>query len=413
MQIRVYTSVLSLVENYVDLDVGEMLREVFLGEAYARPLGKIGRPDWFPEGDIDFSEAMIGTLATWYSDFLSKRVSCFSPIRLGFVAKPGAPAGAVFRAEEYADYVEFQALARIVGPYGIKLVEREILRYVLSNIAGIKECIAVNVAVLDDIAANYHKEVKCNEALRKLKDVDNFITRSIAIGNALELRKLLHSAMETVAQYQAPYVYNVIHAAFDQYASNTFMFPEFLPTDVMALDIGIDVETSDQPLKVMLKKASPEADKKLWDLLPVMYAVSFPTSTIWREAQYRPFLEGHLNNAHTLVTAINSLITAFSAITVVGAADEGIIAAQLYRYVEISAIILLRMARAKPDKHGPVDFPSVITFLDRFVQASPMLTTDMLERCLPYALLRNMYKQIYEDKLLGTKSAESTSSMAD
>jgi len=85
----------------------------------------------------------------------------------------------------------------------------------------------------------------------------------------------------------------------------------------------------------MLKKASPEADKKLWDLLPVMYAVSFAVSNVWREAQYKPFLEGHLNNAHTLLTGVNSLITAFSAITVVGAADEAIIAAQLYRYVEV------------------------------------------------------------------------------
>jgi NCK-associated protein 1 len=406
MQIRVYASVLSLVENYVDLDVGEMLREVLLGEAYARPLGKIGRADWFPEGDIDFSEAMIGTIAKWYADFLSKRVFCFSPLRLAFVAKPGAPAGVLFRAEEYADYVELQALARIVGPYGIKLIEREILRYILSNIAGIKESIAANVATLDDISANYHKEAKCNEALRKLRDVDTFVTRSIAVGNALELRKLLHSAMETVAQSQAPYMFNVIHTAFDQYARNTFMFPEFLPTDVLAADIGVDVETADQTLKVMLRKAAPEADKKLWDLLPVMYAVSFSVSTVWREAQYKPFLEGHLNNAHTLLTAIDSLITAFSAITVVGAADEATIAAQLYRYVEISAIILLRMARAKADKHGPVDFPSVITFLDRFVQASPMLTNDMLERCLPYALLRNMYKQIYEDKLVGAKSTD-------
>jgi len=80
---------------------------------------------------------------------------------------------------------------------------------------------------------------------------------------------------------------------------------------------------------------------------------------------------------------------------------------------QISAIILLRMARAKVDKHGPVDFPSIITFLDRFVQASPMLTNDMLERCLPYALLRNMYKQIYEDKLVGAKSTDAVGSNAD
>jgi hypothetical protein len=44
--------------------------------------------------------------------------------------------------------------------------------------------------------ANFHKEAKCAEAMRKLRDVDNFIAKSIAIGNALALRRLapLHVA---------------------------------------------------------------------------------------------------------------------------------------------------------------------------------------------------------------------------
>lgn len=54
IQVRVYISVFSTVENYVDLDVGDMLREVLLGESHARVMGKLGKVDWFPEGDILF-----------------------------------------------------------------------------------------------------------------------------------------------------------------------------------------------------------------------------------------------------------------------------------------------------------------------------------------------------------------------
>jgi hypothetical protein len=42
----------------------------------------------------------------------------------------------------------------------------------------------------------------------------------------------------------------------------------------------------------MLKKAAPESDKRLWDLLPVMYAAAFVTSNIWKEAQFKPYIEG-------------------------------------------------------------------------------------------------------------------------
>lgn len=50
-----------------------------------------------------------------------------------------------------------------------------------------------------------------------------------------------------------------------------FMFPDLLLSDTLALDLGLASSTSDQSLKVVLKKATTEADKKLWELLPVLY----------------------------------------------------------------------------------------------------------------------------------------------
>jgi NCK-associated protein 1 len=335
---------------------------------------------------------------------LAKRLTagvCYSPLRLGFVTRAGVP----FRAEEYADIVELKALARMVGPYGIKLVERELLRFILSNIATIREAVVANVSALEEILVNFHKEAKCTESLRKLRDVDNFVAKSIAVGNALAMRRLMKSALNQVAQDEIPYIVSSVDSMFNQYPPNIFMFPDLLLSDTLALDLGLAPSTSDQALKVVLKKATTEADKKLWELLPVLYAVSFATSSFWKDAQFRPYLEGHLNNCHSLIYTINDLITAFSSITFSSGNVEDIAALQL-RFVEISSVILLRMARAKDTKHGPVDFPSVIIFIDRFVQECPLLTEDMLERTLPYTLLRNMYKQIYEDKTAPGKQAE-------
>ncbi len=77
-------------------------------------------------------------------------------------------------------------------------------------------------------------------------------------------------------------------------------------------------------------------------------------------------------------------------------------------FVEVSSVILLRLAKAKPDKNTPADFSSVIIFMDKvhwfcgitfqFVQESPLLTRDALENCLPYSLLRNHFRGIFAPK---------------
>lgn len=397
MQVRVYISVFSVVENFVDIDTGDMFREVLLGESHARVMGKLGKVDWFPEGDVDYEGGIGGIFAQWYCDFIAKKLATtviYSPLRMGFVSRAGVP----FRAEEYADIVELKALVRLIGPYGVKLIERELLKLVLSNVATVRETVVANVSPLEEILGNFHKEAKCTEAMRRLRDVDNFINKSIAIGNALAFRRLLKSALNQVAQDEIPFIVSAVDSIYSQYPSNVFMFPDLLLSDTLALDLGLATSPSDQALKVYLKKATTEADKKLWELLPVLYACSF-SSTLWKDAQFRPHLEGHLNNCHSLIYAINDLITAFASLTFASSGNVEDIAALHLRFVEVASVNLLRMARAPKDKHTPVDFASVIIFMDRFVQECPLLTEDMLEKTLPYTLLRNMYKQIYEDKL--------------
>lgn len=62
LQIRVYVSVFSTVENFLDIDVGDLLREVLLGESHARIMGKLGKVDWFPEGDIFYSLILLNEI---------------------------------------------------------------------------------------------------------------------------------------------------------------------------------------------------------------------------------------------------------------------------------------------------------------------------------------------------------------
>jgi hypothetical protein len=45
--------------------------------------------------------------------------------------------------------------------------------------------------------------------------------------------------------------------------------------------------------------------------------------------------------------------------------------------------------------------------MDKFVDDSPFVTQEALECCLPYALIRSMYKQLYDTKAQGKKGTRS------
>ena len=122
------------------------------------------------ETDFKFNGAMIGNFVTWYGDFIAKKLQTpgivFSPARKGFVSRTGIPFRAGMFAslvllscsEFYADFMEFQALCNLVGPYGVKLIDREILKFILSNVNTIKDYVSHNRQALDELRSSYANE---------------------------------------------------------------------------------------------------------------------------------------------------------------------------------------------------------------------------------------------------------------
>ncbi|KYQ89693.1 component of SCAR regulatory complex [Tieghemostelium lacteum] len=398
-QLQVFLGVMLMVENYVDIDIGDLIRQTLLTEFYAKALGKPGRIDWFPEGEIEMQDLALHYIVNHVNDLISKKLTTpgvvYTPVRLGFLSKTGIP----FRAEDHADLVEMRALCNLVGPYGIKVVEREILRFVQTTCNQLKEILSINASNLEEFSQNYHKPLKAMELLKKFKstDFDQFVQKSIAIGNALHLRSMMRDSMKDVISDTLPYINESIDNAFQQYDRNIFMYAEFLGVDVLALDSGLDVGIADQYLKVLLKKSCSEADKKIWDLLPVMYALCFYGSA-WKDASFKPPIDAHFNNVHTLSKTIIDLLIAFG----VNSSTTGNIAeitASFKKFLEISAVIILRMFKAKGnEKYIPNEIQSVVIFLDKFTQQCPIITKDVLENYLPYSLIRNMYRDLYENR---------------
>jgi hypothetical protein len=99
---------------------------------------------------------------------------------------------------------------------------------------------------------------------------------------------------------------------------------------------------------------------------------------------------------HVLARVINDVIIGFCSL-VINPPEEKQVSLFLTQFIDIASMVLLRMSRvpSKGDKKGPVDFPSIMIFIDKFIDACPLLSRDILEDCVPYALLRNMFRDIY------------------
>lgn len=403
---RTFSNFIKQLDLYIQIDTDLIVNQVLLKQVYSTSLGVTGgKLDWMTDKGFEYSDNVIKCVAKWYSDFFARRITnpslnvVYSPNRRGFVSKPvGSSSSVAFKAEKYLDLVELTKLASVLGPYGVKIIDREILRFVVSNMSTLLGTLRTLRADLTELSSTYSQESTTNTVLKALKpaDLDSFIGSSIVIGNALTFRRLLYRALGDAAKKTIPHLHNAVSNAFHQYLRNTFMAVDFVGMDSMAQDAGVDVSIADQPLKVALLPLST-SDRALWDLLPAAYAAAFLISSHWKDAIYNPTLEAFENNAHVLSATISELLINFKALSGDGNNDENTIREQLVKFLDISGTILLRtLAAPKPDpKLVPKDFASLFVFLDLFIDDCPLLSRAELEPIIPYSLLRSMWRGIY------------------
>jgi len=231
----------------------------------------------------------------------------------------------------------------------------------------------------------------------RVPDFDRFIDKSIAIGNVLHFRRLLHMALDQVSRQKIPFIYSTVETAFNQYPRNVWMEASLVPMDTLALDLGMDVGLSDHELRNALLPFV-QRDKEVWLSLPVMYAVSFMVSSHWREATHNCAIGVHENNIHVLAQTIPDLITLFSSLAL-SSRNLQDIAEILQTYVRMSAVFLLRMCKRRyanqRDIPIPKDLASVIIFMDLFIKCCPLVSRSTLEEFMPYSMVRSMWKEIY------------------
>lgn len=408
-------SAISELEHAAPLGLEVIWRKILLKEFYVKNICRFGYKDSSflvkPE-----AKTSISKIVSFYVGFVknvipaSNNTIVYSPSRKGFFSKTlgsshsqlgGYSVSATpgnFRAENFTDSGELAALVSIIGPYGVKIIDTALLCAAQEEIIKMRDILAVNGAVLNEIAANYTNEPKYYELIKKVKDLDKFVGYATVVGNILALRTLFKDAMRTVGEDTCPHIWNTLSNLNESYEHASNIEPEFAAAEYLASDHGFVTGTPDLAFRAVMKHAIQEKSEA-WTHLPALFAIMFHSS-LWKEAQFIPSMEGYQNNLHTIAPVINYLIAGYYiAIANDAPVDDKVIVDNLTKFVEISSITLTRLASmAKADKRFGMDMSSVMVFVDKFVESSPFLTHDMLEGIIPYTLFRGLFRDLYANK---------------
>ncbi|KJE88598.1 hypothetical protein CAOG_000229 [Capsaspora owczarzaki ATCC 30864] len=374
-----YMEGLFSLENYVDINMLELFYNVLQEQTQLKD--RNGKP------------TVATGYSTWYMDFLTRQVDtghyAYSALRKSFVSRQDVP----FKAEQFTDLPELMSLCQLIGPYGVRSLDEMIMKILTAEVGQIKGYVMNNQDGLQILQKSWHDAARCADVLKKLKNVDELIVRSLRIGALLSFRSLLTEALSLVLATRAPLIASCVKDMHE-------FFPDvrdpLVSVDRIALLAGMTIDI-DPVISDALKEhcMNPDYDFKVWNLLLVFFAASLCTLSTRETSIYKPALEANANNAHCLPLVIHNLSSTLLSLT--AEADQHIPECQK-EFLTIASVLLMRQ-RADANstsKDAPKELDSIVIILDKFVQMSPFLNAEELEECLPYTLLQASYSVLHQ-----------------
>lgn len=405
--VKAYMNVLQSIEQIVHIDVTGMFNGVLLQQTQPQ--------------DSHGEKTITMLYSTWYLEVLLRRVSAghivYSPLQRAFVtlsleasgssssssaaaAAAAAASQLAFSAEEYSDFNELRALAELIGPYGIKYLNENLVWYIVSQVNELKKLVVQNKDTLIALRSNFDKPEHMRELSKRLQNAESVLQRITIIGVILCFQKLIQDALQDVLEKRTPFLLSSVKD-FKHQVSSTEAFTD-IQVDVTKNQIVNEMASAtglasriDPALMAALrvqKNDMGEDEYELACLMMVFVAVSLPRLAKMDSSAYIPSLEAHKNNIHCIGQAVNSIAPAMFSIL-----NHGDIEDRLKEFLGLASSSLLRLIHEN-DKELIKNRESVYLLIHILVDQSPFLTMDLLESCFPYCLLRHAYQSVYKTK---------------
>lgn len=412
------------IEEHLNVNMSDIFRDVILSEFSDDAIAGAGgglegdekaeakrqetaAPEVAAPTAKDMPVMIVQTIASWYTAWfasdIGSRHTCYSPTVQAFIAPPGS---ADVDAEQYTNPVELQALCTLIGPYGVRVLDKTLLTVISTQVGEIKKIIQANASQFSQLESSFTERPIWISVRDNATKLDEMVTASSILGSIIRFRMLLRKALAVVIQQHVPSIYEVVKNTHTKIHNFKRGDPDFAALDHLANDVGIYSLESDHALRTTLQRHKTQtSDSTIWNLVPEAFGMAM-TSKRWREAKYNVVVAGHNNNVHCVAETIRALVCSFSRLLLPSEQNvdaDARIQAQYERFLLCASYSTLHMRALLKD--GDASLPHVMVFLEQFITGSEgRLTLSTLERCYPYTMLRTNYIQLYEKQ---TKTAYS------
>lgn len=389
--VKAYMNVLQRIETIVHIDVTRMFNDVILQQTQL--------------ADKSGDKTITSLYTNWYIEVLLRRVSAGhivqSPLQRSLVTLSLDSQGTQFAADEYSDVNELQALAELIGSYGINEICESLMWHIANQVSELKKLVVQNKEILIALRSNFDEPNNMRELSKKLINVESVLQRVTIIGVILSFKRLLQQALNDVLEKRVSFLLSSTKDLKHEIASAELL--QDISQQQQPLDSGKRQVVSelasatglslaiDPMLTAALrvnKNDMNEDEYEISCLLMVFIAVSLPRLAKADASLYKPSLEAHTNNIHCIAVAVNSIAAALFSIL-----NHGDIEDRLKEFLGLASSSLLRLIH-EPDKELIKNRESVYLLIQMLVEQSPFLTMDLLESCFPYGLLRHGHQCI-------------------
>ncbi len=370
------------------LDVNACFRRVLLEECttWARDYGTFGSP------------RMKANIMDAYPKFYEKLLRDISPggsipgvvyvkERSGFVASPATPQGSK-TPDFFLNEGELKAFCHLFGCSGARALGSAILKFITDRVKLLFDHLRLQATALKSFVTDI-KGARWEQALQAISAGDflgYFVSISIAIGNALILRRMLRQALRDVYMDVSPDLMAPVIMAREQvqlaglYCAQGLEDFKLLVEDFGLMDkqgTGITGRAQDHSLALALQQWAGES---IWEVLPSAFGASLAADS-WKNCRYFGRLSASLGGEHALIVTMIGFFDVFFGKQQVEA---------MRCYVEVASRVYLHMKLNGSFKD--YNFNAMMALMDSFVQeAGPELDRSEFEARLPYVLTNAAY----------------------
>uniref|UniRef100_A0A8C9ZM88 NCK associated protein 1 like n=1 Tax=Sander lucioperca TaxID=283035 RepID=A0A8C9ZM88_SANLU len=379
--LRAYTASLHSLSSYINVDITRLVKNILLQQT--QPLDSRG------------GQTITTIYTNWYLESLLRQASnsiiVHCPTMQCFVnqATDNEPS---FRAEEFSDVLELQALAELIGPYGLKFLSENLMWHITSQVSELKKLVIENMDVLVQMRNNFDNPEEMANLKKRLTGGENVLKRMTIIGVILSFRSMAQDNLKD----HCPYLIGPMECLRDFISPETDIkvtLSVFELASAAGLTCDIDPALVAAIRSMQTDNTSLDEEYKLSCLLLVYIAVSLPTLALDPNSFYSREHGGHNNNIHCLATAINQLAAAMFTV------QNKNIEQHLKEFLLLASSTLLQLGQ-NVEKMESKNRDSIYLLLHGIVEESPFLNQDMLESCFPYVLLRNAYREVYRSYIV-------------